>query len=141
LNGNYDPGEGQPKLTEEILAVGTGGTITNQTVGGLKLATPATPVLDGRKTAPLANQVNTALWAWEKGRWTHYLQDHADTLRFGACTGSGLRSAMTPTEGQLEAFALGADPTMVMYPQLRLQEFCTRENHDVYRSRRRHLWD
>ena len=123
----YDPSEGKPKLTEEILAVGTGGTITNQTVGGLKLALLRHQLSSDPKTAPLANQVNTALWAWEKDRWTHYLQDTLAPF-VQRVHGPRLAIAMAPTEGQLEAFALGADPTMVMYPQLRLQEFCTREH-------------
>lgn len=123
----YDAREGKPKLTEEILAVGTGGTITNQTVGGLKLALLRRQLSSDPKTAPLANQVNTALWAWEKDRWTHYLQDTLAPF-VQRVHGPRLAIAMAPTEGQLEAFALGADPTMVMYPQLRLQEFCTREH-------------
>ena len=38
-----------------------------------------------------------------------------------------LAIVMAPTEGQLQAFARGADPAQVMYPQLRLQAFCAHE--------------
>jgi hypothetical protein len=122
----FDSTTGAIKLTEEILAVGTGGTKTNQSVGGLKLALLRRKLSADAKTAPLANQVNTALWAWEDGRWTHYLQqtltpfvERADRPPFAI--------VLAPTEGQLQAFARGADPAEVMYPQLKMQAFCAQE--------------
>jgi len=122
----FDATTGAIGLTEEILAVGTGGTKTNQTVGGLKLALLRRRLGADPKTAPLAQQVNTALWAWEESRWTHYLRDtltpfvaRADRPPFAI--------VMAPTHGQLEAFARGADPAQVMFPQLRLQAFCAQQ--------------
>jgi lysophospholipase L1-like esterase len=122
----FDASAGAIKLTEEILAVGTGGTKTNQTVGGIKLALLRRKLSADPKTAPLAQQVNTVLWAWEESRWTHYLQQTLAPFveRAGR---PPLAIVMAPTEGQLQAFARGADPAQVMYPQLRLQAFCTNE--------------
>lgn len=123
----YDKSAGAPKLTEEILAVGNGGTRTNETIGGLKLALMRHRFSANPKTAPLAQQVNTALWAWDEARWGRYLQNTLAPFvdRKGL---PPIAIAMTPTEGQLQAFALGADPTEVMYPQLRMQAFCRQHN-------------
>jgi len=123
----YDTAAGTIKLTEEILAVGTGGTKTNQTVGGLKLALLRRKLSADAKTAPLAQQVNTALWAWEEGRWTHYLQRTLAPF-IERPDRPPVSIVMAPTLGQLQAFARGADPAQVMYPQLRLQAFCERQS-------------
>jgi lysophospholipase L1-like esterase len=122
----FDANTGAIKLTEEITSVGTGGTKTNQTVGGLKLALLRRTLSADPKTAPLANQVNTALWAWEEGRWTHYLQ-HTLTPFFERANRPPMAIVMSPTEGQLQAFARGADPAQAMYPQLRMQAFCAQQ--------------
>jgi hypothetical protein len=113
----------RPRLTEEILGVGNGGTRTNQTIGGLKLAALKHRFAGDPKTAPLAGQTNTVLWAWEDERWDRYL---ARTLEpfFARRDHPRVSIAMAPTEGQMKALALGADPTMVLHPQLRLSAFC-----------------
>jgi hypothetical protein len=116
----------RPRLTEEILSVGTGGTRTNQTIGGLKLATLRHRLAADPKTAPLAGQVNTVLWSWEDDRWDRYL---AQTLGpfLERRDHPRVSIVMAPTEGQLKALALGADPTLVLHPQLRLSAFCEKK--------------
>lgn len=120
----YDTAKGEPRLTEEILAAGTGGTKTSQSVSGLKLAMLRHTLEATAATAPLARQVNTALWAWDSGRWDHYLQATL-TPFVERGTAPPLSIVMTPTQGQLKALAMGADAAHAMYPQLRLQRFCT----------------
>jgi hypothetical protein len=117
----------RPRLTEEILSVGNGGTRTNQTIGGLKLAALKHRFASDPKTAPLSGQTNTVLWAWEDDRWDRYL---ARTLApfIERRDHPRVSIAMAPTEGQLKALALGADATLVLHPQLRLNAFCEREH-------------
>jgi GDSL-like lipase/acylhydrolase family protein len=116
----------RPRLTEEILSVGNGGTRTNQTIGGLKLAARKRQFASDPKTAPLAGQTNTVLWSWEDDRWDRYL---AQTLTPFVERKDHPRVSivMAPTEGQLRALALGAPATAVLHPQLRLNAFCERE--------------
>jgi GDSL-like Lipase/Acylhydrolase family len=121
----YDTSAG-PRLTEEILSVGNGGTRTNQTFGGLKLAALKHRFGADARTAPLAGQTNTVLWAWEDDRWDHYL---GQTLRPFVERRDHPRVSivMAPTQGQLRALALGADATLVLHPQLRLNAFCEQQ--------------
>jgi len=116
----------RPRLTEEILSVGNGGTKTNETIGGLKLAALKHRFASDRATAPLAGQTNTVLWAWEDDRWDRYL---AQTLGPFVARRDHPRVSivMAPTEGQIRALALGAPAPLVLHPQIRLNAFCERE--------------
>ncbi len=116
----------RPHLTEEILSVGNGGTRTNQTIGGLKLAALKHRFASDPKTAPLAGQTNTVLWAWEDDRWDRYL---AQTLGpfIERRDHPRVSMVMPPTQGQLRSLGLGAPATLVLHPQLRLNAFCERE--------------
>jgi len=122
----FDSGK-EPQLTEEILSAGNGGTRTNQSIGGLKLAMLRHKLAADPQTAPLAQQVNTVLWAWEDGRWDHVLQ--ATLAPFvERMIDPPVSIVMSPTQGQLKALALGAAGDMVLHPQMRMKGFCEREN-------------
>ena len=122
----WNTGAAEPQLTEEILSVGNGGTRTNQTFGGLKLAALKHRFAADSRTEPLSRQTNTALWAWEDDRWDHYL---GQTLGPFVTRRDHPRVSivMAPSQGQLRALALGADPTLVLHPQLRLNAFCEQQ--------------
>jgi GDSL-like Lipase/Acylhydrolase family len=122
----YEMGKG-PQLTEEILEAGTGGTKTNQSINGIKLALMRQKFSADPQTAPLAGQVNTVLWAWDDKRWDHYLQ--ATLAPFiERVVDPPVSIVMAPTEGQVKALALGASADLVMFPQSRMQAFCERKN-------------
>jgi GDSL-like Lipase/Acylhydrolase family len=114
----------RPQLSEEILSVGNGGTRTNQTLGGLKLAALKAKFAADPKTAPLARQTNTSLWAWEDDRWDRYLRQTLGPFVERTAGQRKLAVVMSPTQGQLKALAAGGSATTVLHPQFRMTAFC-----------------
>jgi len=113
-----------PKLTEEVLSVGNGGTHTNDTFGGLKLAALRARFAANPRTAPLATQTNTSLWAWEDDRWDKYLARTLEPFVQRVGAHPRLSMVLAPTLAQLKALAAGGSATLVMHPQFRMTAFC-----------------
>lgn len=75
------------------------------------------------RTAPLATQNNTTLFAWHADKWDEYIQDVLIELT-GTNSIKGLHVVASPSVQQLLAYQKGAPIGDVFYPQQRLEAFC-----------------
>jgi len=118
----YKSGEGV-QLSDEMTDAGSGLSVTSETEAGLTLAALRLRFRRDPATAPLAEQTNTTLWAWNDGKWNRYL---ADTLGPFVSPRSGppVFIVIAPTQSQLQSLNRGGSRSTVLYPQVRMQTFC-----------------